>query len=180
MPSPLVSKSSIITPIYALSLPSTIGLSPLQKSRCVYSSDDSLSRRLFVAACAVDLTRKKKPRDFLCLKIALQLHRRTVIILNRVAVMHNTGILTARQVPDNLILNVFGQRRANAIAVNNLLLQLLRLKKYLVTLPVGKTNNLGLDARAISRPGRFYLARIKRRTVEIIANQSYEFSRLYR
>ncbi len=97
--------------------------------------------------------------------------RRDVVILDGVAHLDDSGLPQTADRPDHRGLDVFRQRRADAVAVDAIAVAALGLEEDLVAQPIGKTHDLVLDAGAIARPARRNAAGVHRGAVEVGADQ---------
>ncbi len=88
----------------------------------------------------------------------MQLRRRGVVVLDRVAPAHDLGLLQAGDEPEHRLLHVVGQAGADAVAVVLERVAAFRLEEDLVPLLVGEAHDLVLDRRAVARPAALDLA----------------------
>src|SRR5215831_19091121 len=105
--------------------------------RSVCTRDEPLCGSFFVPGRAVDLSRQKKSRYALGLKLASELSRLDEVVLDGVPRTDEDRILEARQRMDEIGLYVARQRHGKAVDVDLTGVHALGLQKNLVPFLVG-------------------------------------------
>ena len=144
-------------------------LSPRKQSR-VNARHNPLRRRLLVTRGAINLPRQEKTRRRLSLHCRKQLIRRHIIILDGIAHAHHLHALQRRNTAQHRQLHIFWQARIHPLHIHLARAPPLRLQENLVRALIGKTHDLIFNRGAIARPNSLDNARVKRRAMEVIAN----------
>src|SRR5450756_926903 len=93
-----------------------------------------------------------------------------MVIFDRIAGSDHADALEARYRGQESQLNLFRQRRRDAVGVNRGVVETFRLQEDLVPVAIAEPDDLVLDRRAIAWSGALDLPRIHRRAVHIGAN----------
>src|SRR6266571_1086877 len=133
--------------------------------------DQSLTRCLLVASCAVDLAREKQALDFRGLEERRQLLRIDEVIFDCITRPDDLRFFETRNEADKLLLKLRRQRSGKAVQVNFVGAVTFWLDEELVPLLIGKLHHLVLDRRAIARADAGYLTRVQRRFVQVLPDR---------
>ena len=95
------------------------------------------------------------------------------VIFNRVAVAQDFGLLAARHLTDELVLHIFGKRRADAIAIDFIGVQRFGFKVDVVAGTVREPDHLVLNAGTVARARGLDLTVVHGGAVEIVAISSW-------
>jgi hypothetical protein len=93
------------------------------------------------------------------------------VVLDGVARPHDLGVLEAGDAVHQPLLHVERKGRRDAVGVDLLRLESVRLEDHLVPLTIGEANDLVLDGRTVANPGGVDDAGIERRAVEVVADE---------
>ena len=122
--------------------------------RRVHARYQPLRGSFFVAGGAVDLPRTPQPRHIPQFQAWPQGARIDVIVFDRIAGYHHLDGLKPFHAPHHRKLDFAGQRRADAIGIDEVRVQPFGLQENLVPIPIGKTVDLVLDGGTIARTAR--------------------------
>src|SRR6185437_2604064 len=111
----------------------------------------ALRRGFLVAGRAVYLAGAVETRQALDLQRRRQLARIAIVILDGVAVAARAHRREGRNGPQEQILRRLRDRSGDAVGIDGVVVHALRLKKYLVTGPVGEPHHLVLNRGAVAR-----------------------------
>src|SRR6185295_9920456 len=101
--------------------------------------------RLPVSGRAVDLPRQEQPRQPARLEGRLQLARVDVVIFDGVPEPDDPRALETGNGRDNRPLHILRQRSRDAVRVDRVVVEALRLEEDLVSVPLAETDDLVLD-----------------------------------
>ncbi len=130
----------------------------------------TLGGGLFVSGGAVDLPGEEQPGQTFHVKRRRQLARIDVIVLDGVAGPLDQRLFQPRHGADKGFLHLGGQRGRDAVRIDGVIVEALRLEENLVRFAAGKAHDLVLDRRAVARAGRGDLPGIHGRAGEIGAD----------
>jgi hypothetical protein len=111
-----------------------------------------LRRRLFISGRAIDLARAIEARNRADLQIAGQSARIDVVIFHGITRHDHLNALQPLHAPQHGQLNVFGQRCADPVRIDQMGAQTFRLEKHLMAFAITEAVDLVFDRRAIARP----------------------------
>ena len=157
--------------MYASSRPSVNAASASHRSSGVDPRHQTLRGRLLVTRRSVDLAREKETRHAVRLQAGPQLGRLDEVVFNRVAGPQHHRLFQPRQRMHEIVLDLRRKTHREAVDVDLVDVQTLRLEKNLVPLAVRKPHHLVFERRAIARADTGDLAVEQRRVVDVGANQ---------
>ena len=131
--------------------PEDEGSFPLHFERGVCPGDEPLPCRFLVSGGAVDLASEIQTLHPLCLKGRLELGRRAVIILHRIAGAKDLAFLQPGDGAEEIHLHLIGKRGRNPVHVVFQRVPTFRLQEHLMPLLLREADNLVLDGRTIAR-----------------------------
>ena len=118
---------------------------------CVNACYQSLSSRLFITGCTVDLAGEKQIFNLFSLQCMVQLSRIKEVIFDRVPGSVEHDILQAFDGFQSCQLYLPRQTAGEAVYIILITIHTFGLQEDLVRFLIGKGNNLGLYTRAITR-----------------------------
>ena len=134
-------------------------------ARGVQSGNESLRRGFLVAGRAVDLACQIERLEVFGFERGLQRPRIVVVVFDRVARPRHVRPLQAAYRMHDTQLHVEWQRGRDAVRIDLVGIEALRLQEDLVRGASGEAADLVLDRRAVARPGALDLAVVERRAV---------------
>ncbi len=129
----------------------------------VDSCEDPLPGRLLVPRRPVHLASQEQPPDCPALEARGELRRGEVVVLDGVPRLRHLHLLQARDRPEQLELDLGRQAGRDAVHVQLVRLQALRLQEHLMPLRLGELHDLVLDRRAVPRSPRADRPAVQRR-----------------
>ncbi len=141
-------------------------LEPQRMRRGIQSRDDPLPPRLLIPGGPVDLPREEEPRTGARCERGMELRRRHIVVLDRIARPRHHRSLEPGDRMQERELRIDRQRGGEPIHIELMCVQPLGLEIQLVPLRLGEAHDLVLDARAVARAARADRPTIHRRFVE--------------
>ena len=130
--------------------------------RRINTGHQSLCRRFLVSRTAIKLTAAEQTTDFLEFQRWFQLRSRNTIIFYRISITDNLRMFKSRHRMIHLILNILRKRTGHTSHIHFICIKPLRLQKNLMSVFIGKLDNLILNRRTISWPCSLNNTRINR------------------
>src|SRR5262249_60948546 len=112
----------------------------------------ALPRRFLVTGRAVDLPRQEQSGQAPRLQGGIEFARIHVVVLDGIAGPDDAGVLEPRDGRDQGELNLFPQRRRDAVWIDGRIVEPFRLEKNLMPVALAEAHDLVLDRGAIARP----------------------------
>src|SRR5215471_8101605 len=137
------------------------------RERCVDAGDKALKRCLLVPRGAVQLPSEEEAAHLARLQRLCELRRRREVVLNGIPVANDLHLLQPWNRAQQLELNVRRQAGRQSRRVHDVGIDSVRLEKNLMAISVGKTNDLVLERRAVSRPAADDAPLVERRPMKI-------------
>ena len=137
----------------------------------VQARHEALPGGLLVAGRAVDLTRREETLDRLGHAGGVDLVRPDHVVLDRVAEAEDPGLLAAGHQVHQPLLHIDGKRGADAVGVDLVRMERLRLEEDVVRGAVRKPHHLVLDRGTVARAARFDLTAVHRGPVQVGPDQ---------
>ena len=156
--------------------PQNDGIFAAERERGVQACDQSLRRRLFVAARAVDLPRGVKVFHLFEFQRGKEVERVDGVVLDGVGIAHDLAVFQPLDRVVHFLLYLVRQGSGHALHVNFVRVRALGFQKELVAVLIRKPNYFVLDGGAVPRTYALDHARIQRRTVQVGA---YDFVRSF-
>ena len=138
----------------------------VQGQRRVDPCHQPLCGRLLVAGGAVHLAGEVEPAQMLALQRGAHLVGGKEVVLHGVAVARHLHLLQAAHGVQRRQLHLRRQRAGEAVEVDQVAVQPLRLQEQLMAVAVGEAHHLVLDGGAVARPGSLNAAGEHGRAVE--------------
>ena len=132
----------------------------------------ALGGGFLVAGGAVDLTREKEARQRLQLKPGSERPGVDIIVFNRVARSDHSCTLEPGDRLQQGLLDLGGEAGGNAVGIDGIVVQPLRLEEDLMMVAIGKPHHLVLDGGTITRPTTGDLTAIDRGKMEVGTNDA--------
>ena len=133
--------------------------------------NQTLRRRLFVTGRSVDLPGTVEPGDGPNLQVGRQCAGINMVVLHRIARLHDHRTPAARHGPHHFFLHIDRQRGADTVGVDEMRIQPLGLEEHLMPLAITETMDLVFDRRAVARPCSGNRAREQRRAMKVRADR---------
>ena len=137
-----------------------------QRQRGVDAGHQALRRGLLVAGGAVHLAGEVEPAQPLALQRGVHLAGGKEVVLHGVAVARRLRLLQAAHGAQGRLLHLRRQRTGEAVEIDQVAVQPLRLQEQLMAAAVGEAHHLVFDGGAVARPGAADAAGKHRRAVE--------------
>ena len=128
---------------------------------------EPLPRGLLVAGRAVDLAGQEQPADRLGFEARGQLARIDIVVLDGIAGPDDARGLEAWDGLEERMLHVLGQRGRDAVRIDGVVVETLRLEKDLVAAALLEADDLVFDRGTIARADALDGAGVHRRAIEI-------------
>src|SRR6266581_759253 len=138
--------------------------------RRVNTRHNPLRRRLLVAGCAIDLTRQEKACYRFRLHGRKQLLWRYIIIFHGITHAHHLNVLQRGNTTQHGQLHILRQAGIHPLNIDSTRTPAFRLQENLVRNFIGETHDLIFNGRTIARPNTLDNSRVKRRAMEVVAN----------
>mgnify|MGYP001851183347 CR=1 FL=1 len=147
--------------------PQNEGRQSAQFERRVQPRNQSLRRRLFVAARAVDLPRGVQSFHLLEFEGGEHVQRVDAVVFDGVGVSHDLAMFQPLHRAVHLLLQIVGERGGKPLHIHFGGVRALGFEEELVPLLVGKADDLSLDGRAVARSRGGDRSVIEGRAVEV-------------
>ena len=121
----------------------------LNRECSVNAGHYTLSSRLFIASCTINLSSKEKTTNTLRFKTMTQFSRINSIVFDSIGVFEEFRILQARNGTNHLFLNIARKRTGKTVRIYDIAFKIFRFKHHMMPGSILEANYLILNRRTI-------------------------------